>query len=478
MPLPGRHYLEAREPWVPEHGYVLSVTADRLEELESDLASASACSQGVPKIPAAMRRRWMLCFISAKRGLLTHAARSVVYYEAESGKDKLEIWNVMPFATPVRVSVLKKKLQGKQAWRARRALDGGHISASAFDLVMDALRRMDDGAFGVAEGLVDRRPATPEPTPTAARMNWAYQRDAVVTSLEIARIPKEQLTIAPQLDGAGSADVTSIFDTDEDVTSVEDLVILQDLDEADEDWKFVKRQHYPAKTFANGDTKLTIILANKQPLETQLGVDLIYVNETLKSVVFVQYKMFKGIDGEDGYRPDAQLEAEISRMDAAAAKLAVSAADESCDGYRFASDPFFLKFCSKLLSHDTRGHVPGIYVPLSFWKRLVKTPAAKGKRKGTIVYAETFGRRHFTPTHFIDMVGRGWVGTSALQTDVLAPYLKDAVNGKRAVVLAVESTLPTDPGDIHDDEGYEPPRRTMVPPKPRHPGKKRKIIQL
>jgi hypothetical protein len=73
----------------------------------------------------------------------------------------------------------------------------------------------------------------------------------------------------------------SIFDSEEDVTTVEDLVILQDLDEADEDWRFVKRQRYPAKTFTNGDTTLTIILANKQPLETQLGFDLIYVNRRL-----------------------------------------------------------------------------------------------------------------------------------------------------------------------------------------------------
>lgn len=137
--------------------------------------------------------------------------------------------------------------------------------------------------------------------------------------------------------------------------------------------------------------------------------------------------------------------------------------------------PFFLKFCSKLLSHDAKGHVPGIYVPLSYWKRLVKTPAARGKKGGTIVYAETFGRRHFTPTHFIDMVGRGWVGTSALQTDVLAPYLRAALEGKKGVVLAVETA--GDPDD-HGEDGFEISRRTAAPPKPRFPGKKPKIIQM
>lgn len=41
MPLAGNPYLEARYQWIPEHGYVLSITAERLEELESDLAADS-----------------------------------------------------------------------------------------------------------------------------------------------------------------------------------------------------------------------------------------------------------------------------------------------------------------------------------------------------------------------------------------------------------------------------------------------------
>lgn len=477
MPLPGNQYLEARYPWVPEHGYVLLISAERLKELEIDLYAESTCSQAVPKIPTALRRRWMLCFISTKKGYLTHVARSVVYYPAESGKDKLDLWNVMPFTKPVRVAAIKAKLAGTQAWRAKQALLGGHISPSAFSLIMTALRQVDAAASKITEGLVDRRPPPPDPTPTRAKTNWAYQRDAVVTSLEIARIPRQQLTIPTQLGEDGAKGLTSIFDSEDDVTTIEDLAILQDLDQADEDWQFVRRQRYPAKLFTNGDTNLTIILANKLPLERQLGTDLIYVNETLKSVVFVQYKMFSGVDGEGGYRPDAQLDEEIARMDSASATLGAVAVDESCDGYRFGADPFFLKFCSKLLSHDAKGHVPGIYVPLSYWKRLVKTPAAKGKKGGTIVYAETFGRRHFTPTHFIDMVGRGWVGTSALQTDVLAPYLRAALQGKKGVVLAVETSKAGDSDDDGED-GYETSRRAVAPPKPRFPGKKPKVIQL
>ena len=108
----------------------------------------------------------------------------------------------------------------------------------------------------------------------------------------------------------------------------------------------------------------------------------------------------------------------------------------------------------------------------------MKSSKARGKKGGTVVYAETCGRRQLTPTPFIDMVNRGWVGTSALQTDVLAPYLKAMISGKRAVVLAVESATPASSDPDTDDEVHGSARRSVVPPKPRYPGKKPKTTEL
>lgn len=443
LALAGNQYMEARVPWVPECGYVLNISQQRFEELDDDLQGDSRCSQAVPKVPLSLRRKWMLCFIGTKRGYLTHVARSEVRYAAESGKDKLDIWNVLPLKQPVKISAIRAKLQGAQAWRARKALKGGHVSPAAFKLMLLALRAVDKEAAAVADGLVDLKPRTADPEPTASRINWAYQRDAIVTALEIAGIPKGQLAATPQLSDGTLTGAASIFDSDDDVTTIEDLAILQDLDVEDEGWALIKRQRYPAKTYANDETKLTIILANKLPLEHQLGVDLVYVNETLRSVVFVQYKMFRGADGEGGYRPDNQLTTEIKRMDAAAAKIAKVPVDKSCEGYRFAPDAFFLKFCKKLLTHEAVGHVPGFYVPISYWKRLATSPASKGPRGGTVIYPDTLGRRYFNPTSFIDLVARGWIGTSALQTDILVPYLQDALKGKKGLVLAVQTRQPS-----------------------------------
>jgi hypothetical protein len=109
-----------------------------------------------------------------------------------------------------------------------------------------------------------------------------------------------------------------------------------------------------------------------------------------------------------------------------------------------------------------------MYVPLSFWKRLIKSPAAKGRKRGIVVYPETFQRRYFTPTHFTDMVSRGLIGTTGVQTDLIVPYLKAAIEGKKTVVLAVQSPVP--PPSEEGDELKRLPRVRKV----MYPGRKKR----
>lgn len=472
MALEGNQYLHSRGPWIPELGYLLRVRPERMAELKRELWAGSFCSEAVRKIPKLGRRKPILCLISTKRGLITHIGRAEVRHPAYTGWDKLDLWNLTPLSVPVRMSAIKDALRGRQTARARAVLKaGGHISSKTFDAVMEALKDADPAAFLVADGLINRDPPVAEVEGNPAQINWAFQRDAAVTALEIAGINKDLLEVEPQLDTSAARKISSIFDDLGDVISIEDNLILRDLDQGGHDWTYVRSHKYPARTFVSGETTLTLILANKLDLEVQLGVDLIYVNEQFGAVVFVQYKMLKGVDGEEGYRPDEQLDIEISRMDKAALALAKYAPDTSCDGYRLGSDPFFLKFCSKLLSHDSTSHVPGFYVPVSYWKRLALDPRVKGPRGGTIVHKETFGR-YFSPTSFTDMVAKGWVGTSSVQYQALVEYLADAMRGKRGIVLAIESATP----EMDGDDEVPPKRRKATRPRPA--GQRAPTIQL
>jgi hypothetical protein len=238
------------------------------------------------------------------------------------------------------------------------------------------------------------------------------QRDAVVTALDIAKIPRGELAVPAQPPRDTPGGVTSIFDGVGAIHGLEDILVLHDLNGA-AGWDAIKAHRYPAKTFRNGDTVLTVVLANKLPLERLFGVDLIYVNETLKSVVFVQYKVMKGVDGEEGYRPDNQLKEEIKRMDRVAELLARAPRGGDCDNYRLGGEPFFLKFCKAVLEHQDSGMVPGHYLPLGFWKRLAVDSRIRGPKGGVKITPSNLPR-YFTATDFKDLVARAWVGTTAL----------------------------------------------------------------
>lgn len=433
-----------RDRWVPELGYLLAVKPERLDELVSEVQIYSLASVSIPVVPDAIRRQPLLCFITTRRGAITHVMRAEIRYLAESGRHRLDVSWGGQLPRPISIARVQRLLRGPHAWRAKNVLEkGGHLTASAFQTTMEAVRNLDAEVFEAVDRLIVRRSPTPPDAPLRTQENWAYQRDAIATALQIAGMDGIDLAITPQLPAHAAPGVRSVFDSDADVVMIENTLLLRDLDAADTDWQYIRRQHYPAKTYRTGDTTLTIVLANTFDLEHQLGVDLIYVNESLKSVVFVQYKMFRGIQGEEGYRPDGQLDIEIARMDAAMATLSEIEEDGSCEGYRFGSDPFFMKFCKKLLSHDGPGTTSAFYVPLGYWKRLADSDAARGVRDGRVVHEHSFGRRYFTHTHFVEMVERGWIGTSTLQTSVLVPYLKAAIEGQRGVVLAVQSQEPS-----------------------------------
>ena len=72
-------------------------------------------------------------------------------------------------------------------------------------------------------------------------------------------------------------------------------------------------QHSSA-VFSNDRVTLTVVMANKLPLEQQLGADLIYCNETYGAFVIIQCKVARA-KGVRFRLPNRQLDEELKRME-------------------------------------------------------------------------------------------------------------------------------------------------------------------
>lgn len=478
---PYRYFGPFADLWIPEIGYVLYENADRLAVMEQAIDLADEYMEQILEVPQSVRRKACLCFIGFVRGQISHVARAEIRYKARTGNDRIDLWKMEKLQRPVSAAKLRAALKGSRLGTAKEALkNGGHLPPAAFASVIKALKEVDRQAARIADSLYDREREVAGPAPVQTRVNWVLQRDAVVTALDIARIPRGELSVPPQAPADTRSTEISIFDDVQDVRGLEDILVLHDLDGA-EGWNFLKSHRYPARTFRYQDITLTVILANKLPLEEQLGMDLIYINETLKSVVFVQYKVMKGADGEAGYRPDRQLDIELARMDELSKLLSKAGADASCDGYRLGDEAFFLKFCKGVLEHRDAGMVPGHYLPVGFWNRLAPDPRLKGPRGGIKVTPANLPR-YLTATQFKDMVAGAWIGTSTLQADIIVPLIKKIWRSKRAVTLAIKSEKPESTPGLDDflteDDSEDAIGTSFRPAKRRKPGQKPKIIQI
>jgi hypothetical protein len=100
----------------------------------------------------------------------------------------------------------------------------------------------------------------------------------------------------------------------------EDVMILKDFTSLPGFEAIRDAPHIAAMVFENPSDrrqKLTVIMANRQPLEEQTGADLIYYNETYRAFVLVQYKAME--EAENGaefrWQDGGQFAQEIERMD-------------------------------------------------------------------------------------------------------------------------------------------------------------------
>lgn len=113
------------------------------------------------------------------------------------------------------------------------------------------------------------------------------------------------------------------------------------------------------------------------------GADLIYFNETYRCFAWCNTRRSKRAHknmNSAGHRAISSS-GELERMDKLLEQLERIEPDTDPDGFRLTSNPFFLKFCSRIVFNpDDRGLFPGIYLPLGLWKALATSDRLSGVR--------------------------------------------------------------------------------------------------
>jgi hypothetical protein len=180
------------------------------------------------------------------------------------------------------------------------------------------------------------------------------------------------------------------------------------------------------------------------PLEQQTGADLIYFNEAYCSFVMVQYKAMEKREDEVEFRWQAknQFCDEVKRMETLLEELRKLPSGEHPDGFRLSYNPFFLKFCPRVVFNpDDKGLFKGIYLPLDLWKRADAAGLFTGPRGGKVLTFKNVGRR-INNTEFVWLVARSWVGTSIEQSAVLSEIVRQVLETGKTVTIAIKHTPP------------------------------------
>ena len=197
--------------------------------------------------------------------------------------------------------------------------------------------------------------------------------------------------------------------------------------------------------------------ANRLPLESLTGTDLIYYSVPFQAFVMVQYKMMECQGGSPPiFRlPSVQLDTEIARMAALSHSIAHLAAPGIPEGFRLHPGPFFIKFCPRLVFEpEDSGLAKGMYVPLKHFELLNGSNDLRQPRGGKGITFQNVGR-HLDNTGFATLVSGGWIGTFPNQSSVIGATIDETLSAGRAAIVAIQTEIEqfADDEDGNDSAG-------------------------
>jgi len=430
-------------------GYILQVPEGRRELLldgakdgGSFYRSKPFVSEPVPSF-AHSRRAPLAVFAAFEDGFITHIADGRKGQSAGTSLVRLNLEDLQPLKRPIAFDEVLSATDKRIRHHLKRRLEqGGILPPKSLGAFVDRVIELDSSIAARLARFSARRAQALQRLKSRARQNLAYQKEALGLALEIAGLPRDELLTWQPFDD----EQQSFLDGLPGAQVREDAMLLSDFSTVPGFQPAAEVTHYGSKVFSSEvgpKVRLTVIMANRLPLEKQTGADLIYFNEAYRSFIMVQYKAMekRGDEIEFRWQTKDQFCDEIARMEALLAELRKVPSGNHPDGFRFDDNPFFLKFCPRVVFNpDDKGLFKGIYLPLDLWKRADAAGHFTGKRGGKILTYKNVGRR-INNSEFVALVAGSWVGTSIEQSAVLGELIRKVLETGKTVTIAIRHSV-------------------------------------
>lgn len=309
--------------------------------------------------------------------------------------------------------------------------------------IVDALSKLLPELADEIRSFIDSHSAAREFVRGHRDETAAAEKDALVLCMEIAGIDRDRFVRAASIEPEDRK--SSFLGALTECRVYEDDLIMHDVNSVP---GFNKLQAHitGAVEFEDEQRKrLTVINANRKPLERAMGVDIIYYHETYHAFTFVQYKMMDGkrADGQTYFDPNTgSTQKELASMSALWAGFQKTNSASRLADYRMALCPFFFKLCKRLQLVSVESSIsPGAYLSLDHLEILIADKCTTGRGGGRQIGYFNLDSRYLRTGDFIDLVRRGMVGTKQIDTGFVDQLVERLIRQGHSVLFAIEKEI-------------------------------------
>ncbi|MCI0619345.1 hypothetical protein L0244_40770 [bacterium] len=312
---------------------------------------------------------------------------------------------------------------------------GSRVPLETWQIFFDAVKKLRRNKSSDLDRLDKLREQQPDFFKRQGFEIVVHERDAINLALRMAGFDQSELLdwnppdgeLAPFLCGLRGAILK------------EDQMINHDT-KVFGDWTRIKDDQVGTAIFQHDKERLTVMNVNRHDLEETLGVDLLYYLHKYESYVMVQYKRMTKEGKVLCYRPtDKSYRREIQRMHDSERSFQIDKHPFTLNEYRLHPGVFYFKLCpAEILEPTSADMIPGIYLPLDYWKILVDSSNITGPNEGKRITYENVGR-YFNNTFFVELVKTGWIGSMVSAKDVITKIIQESIENKKSVILAAKN---------------------------------------